>query len=171
MFRTQSQAHWIDRLQTARIPCAPVNDFAQALVETQVQARNMVVAVAHPSGDTVQMPGNPTSCRIRTRTAMRHRHCWGNIRMKFCGSWARVKRKSAECDQPASYKPVGDSVPHSPHNDTSITATEQNPVCQTELRSVRRHGTTCNTALMLPSWLTTSRRQTRSARSNGETGR
>ncbi|MCO5186189.1 MAG: CoA transferase [Anaerolineae bacterium] len=59
VFRTQSQAHWIDRLQAARIPCAPVNDFAQALVETQVQARNMVVAVAHPSGDTVQMPGNP----------------------------------------------------------------------------------------------------------------
>jgi crotonobetainyl-CoA:carnitine CoA-transferase CaiB-like acyl-CoA transferase len=59
VFRSDTQAHWIAKLREARIPCAPVNDFPRALAETQVTARNMVVEVAHPSGDTVRMPGNP----------------------------------------------------------------------------------------------------------------
>ena len=28
-FRTQSTAHWVEQLQAARIPCGPVNNFAQ----------------------------------------------------------------------------------------------------------------------------------------------
>ena len=59
IFQTNSQAHWIDMLSGARIPCAPVNDFGQALSHPQVLARNMVVEVEHPSGGSVKMPGNP----------------------------------------------------------------------------------------------------------------
>jgi crotonobetainyl-CoA:carnitine CoA-transferase CaiB-like acyl-CoA transferase len=36
-----------------------VNDFAQALSDPQVDARDMVVTVPLPSGETVRMPGNP----------------------------------------------------------------------------------------------------------------
>ena len=59
IFQTNSQAYWIGKLSAARIPCAPVNDFARALAEPQVMARNMVVEVSHPQGGTVSMPGNP----------------------------------------------------------------------------------------------------------------
>lgn len=52
-------AYWMDRLQAARIPCGPVNDFAQALSDTQVLARNMVTEVKLHTGETVRMPGNP----------------------------------------------------------------------------------------------------------------
>ena len=55
----EPSAIWLARLREARIPCAPVNNFAQALSDTQVLAREMVITVPLPGGGTVQMPGNP----------------------------------------------------------------------------------------------------------------
>lgn len=52
-------AYWIEKLRAARIPCAPVNNFAQALADPQVRARNMVVDVTLQSGETISVPGNP----------------------------------------------------------------------------------------------------------------
>lgn len=52
-------ATWLERLTAARIPCAPVNDFAQALNDPQVRARDMVVEVPLSNGERVRMPGNP----------------------------------------------------------------------------------------------------------------
>lgn len=51
--------NWLAKLRTARIPCAPVNDFAQALSDPQVVARNMVIDVPLQNGEVVRMPGNP----------------------------------------------------------------------------------------------------------------
>lgn len=56
---TGTADHWLEKLRAARIPCAPVNDFAQALDDAQVKARNMVVEVTLHSGEKVKMPGNP----------------------------------------------------------------------------------------------------------------
>ena len=52
-------AYWLDKLRAARIPCGPVNDFAQALNDPQVRARDMVVEVPLPGGTRVGMPGIP----------------------------------------------------------------------------------------------------------------
>ena len=41
---TNTTAHWVDLLSSARIPCAPVNKFSEALSDPQVLFRNMVVA-------------------------------------------------------------------------------------------------------------------------------
>jgi crotonobetainyl-CoA:carnitine CoA-transferase CaiB-like acyl-CoA transferase len=57
--RGNTTQHWLEVLRTARIPCAPVNDFAQALSSEQVLAREMVVEVPLHTGETVRMPGNP----------------------------------------------------------------------------------------------------------------
>ena len=59
IFQTETQETWINRLREARIPCAPVNNFEQALAEAQVLARDMVVEVEHSQGGIVKMPGNP----------------------------------------------------------------------------------------------------------------
>ncbi len=59
LLSTNTQAYWLERLQARRIPCAPVNNLAQALSDEQVLARNMVIEVAHPLGGSVKMPGNP----------------------------------------------------------------------------------------------------------------
>ena len=70
-FRQHSTAHWLERLREARIPCGPVNNFAQALGDSQVQAREMVVPVQLKTGETVRMPGNPiklSNAEARTYT-------------------------------------------------------------------------------------------------------
>ncbi len=58
-FMSNTQAHWLKVLRDARIPCAPVNNIAQALADVQVQARHMVVEIQHPNGQTFRAPGNP----------------------------------------------------------------------------------------------------------------
>jgi CoA:oxalate CoA-transferase len=59
VFSTDTRAYWLDKLKAARVPCAPVNDVAQALSDEQVLFRNMVVDVAHPLGGSTKVPGNP----------------------------------------------------------------------------------------------------------------
>ncbi len=56
---TNTSAYWLERLREARIPCGPVNDFAQALADPQIRARDMVVEVPLPGGTRVPMPGVP----------------------------------------------------------------------------------------------------------------
>jgi crotonobetainyl-CoA:carnitine CoA-transferase CaiB-like acyl-CoA transferase len=51
--------NWLARLSEARIPCGPVNNFAQALSDPQVRARGMVVDVTLNNGRNIRMPGNP----------------------------------------------------------------------------------------------------------------
>jgi crotonobetainyl-CoA:carnitine CoA-transferase CaiB-like acyl-CoA transferase len=59
LFQTNTQAYWLQKLSAARIPCAPVNNFAQALTDVQIVARDMVIEVPHSQGGVARMPGNP----------------------------------------------------------------------------------------------------------------
>ncbi|MDA9345938.1 CoA transferase [Porticoccaceae bacterium] len=52
-------AHWLALFEAQRIPCAPVNSLSQALSDTQVLHRNMVVDLKHPNGSSTKGPGNP----------------------------------------------------------------------------------------------------------------
>lgn len=54
-----TQQYWLGKMQAKRIPCAPVNNMAQALADEQVLWRNMVIEVEHPLGGRAKMPGNP----------------------------------------------------------------------------------------------------------------
>lgn len=56
---TNTSAYWIEQLEQARIPCAPVNKFSQALNDEQVLHRNMVIDLHHPDGSRTKGPGNP----------------------------------------------------------------------------------------------------------------
>jgi crotonobetainyl-CoA:carnitine CoA-transferase CaiB-like acyl-CoA transferase len=51
--------YWLAQLEAKRIPCAPVNTLSQALTDSQVLHRNMVVDLKHPSGRSTKGPGNP----------------------------------------------------------------------------------------------------------------
>ena len=57
--KENTTAYWLDHFRQARIPCGPVNTFDQALSDSQVRARDMVVEVDLGDGEQVQMPGNP----------------------------------------------------------------------------------------------------------------
>ena len=56
---TQNSDYWINKLNEAKVPCAPINRFSEALSDEQVIHRNMMVEVSHPDGGTVKMTGNP----------------------------------------------------------------------------------------------------------------
>ena len=57
--KDRTSAHWLEKLEARRIPCAPVNRFSQALADSQIQHRNMVVELQHPDGKSTRGPGNP----------------------------------------------------------------------------------------------------------------
>lgn len=57
--QTNTSAYWLAKLEQARIPCAPVNKFSQALSDEQVLHRNMVIDLTTADGNTVKGPGNP----------------------------------------------------------------------------------------------------------------
>ena len=57
--RARPACEWLAALEAARVPCARVNNFAQALNDPQVRHRNMFVALHHPRGGGSRVPGNP----------------------------------------------------------------------------------------------------------------
>jgi crotonobetainyl-CoA:carnitine CoA-transferase CaiB-like acyl-CoA transferase len=59
VLRAHDSAYWLRLLEEKRIPCAPVNQFSQALNDEQVRHRNMVVELSNPSGNATLGPGNP----------------------------------------------------------------------------------------------------------------
>lgn len=56
---TNTCEHWLGQLEAKRIPCAPVNTLSQALSDTQILHRDMVVDLKHPNGKATKGPGNP----------------------------------------------------------------------------------------------------------------
>ena len=59
IFATNTQAYWLAQLDAKRIPCAPVNNFGQALSDPQILHRRMVVEIQHPNGRKTKAPGSP----------------------------------------------------------------------------------------------------------------
>lgn len=58
ILKQDTRAAWLARLNQARVPAAPVNDYAEALSDPQVLHRSMVVDIEHPDGGTYRAPGN-----------------------------------------------------------------------------------------------------------------
>lgn len=58
-FQQESTAYWLEQLRSHRIPCGPVNNFAQALSDPQVVARDMVKMVRLVGGDEIPTTGVP----------------------------------------------------------------------------------------------------------------
>ncbi len=52
-------ADWLERLERADLPCAPIQNVGELLSDPQVRARNMVVRVEDPEVGTLEMAGNP----------------------------------------------------------------------------------------------------------------
>jgi len=56
---TQSRAHWLAHFEARDIPCGPINSYAEAFADRQVQARDMVVTTDHPTLGSTSTPGSP----------------------------------------------------------------------------------------------------------------
>jgi CoA:oxalate CoA-transferase len=59
VLRTRPAAEWLERLERAGIPCAPINTVAEAVRHPQVAARDMVVEIRDPAIGRLWVAGNP----------------------------------------------------------------------------------------------------------------
>jgi formyl-CoA transferase len=55
----QTRAHWLARLDAARVPAGPINDYAEALADPHALARHMVVELQHPGAGPIKALGVP----------------------------------------------------------------------------------------------------------------
>jgi crotonobetainyl-CoA:carnitine CoA-transferase CaiB-like acyl-CoA transferase len=58
-FRTRTAEQWVEALLAVGVPAAPIQDYAEALVSEQAQARNMVMEMEHPVEGTIKTLGFP----------------------------------------------------------------------------------------------------------------
>jgi crotonobetainyl-CoA:carnitine CoA-transferase CaiB-like acyl-CoA transferase len=54
-----SCAHWLALFEANDFPCGPINDYAAVFADPQVQAREMVVDVTHPTLGPLKALGSP----------------------------------------------------------------------------------------------------------------
>jgi crotonobetainyl-CoA:carnitine CoA-transferase CaiB-like acyl-CoA transferase len=55
----QTREYWLSQFDAAGIPCGPINTYAEAFADPQIQSRHMVVEVEHPTLGRLRMPGAP----------------------------------------------------------------------------------------------------------------
>ena len=59
VMKTRTRAEWLRALETAKVPCGPINDLADVFADPQVSARGMTVSLPHPLSDEVRLVANP----------------------------------------------------------------------------------------------------------------
>ncbi|MBM3588458.1 MAG: CoA transferase [Alphaproteobacteria bacterium] len=59
VMNSKTTAEWIEALEALKIGCGPINTLEQVFADPHVQAREMVVEMAHGSGETVKVISNP----------------------------------------------------------------------------------------------------------------
>ncbi|MDD5285145.1 MAG: CaiB/BaiF CoA-transferase family protein [Desulfuromonadaceae bacterium] len=59
IFKTRSNSWWISELETAGVPCGPINTLEEVFADPQVQYRAMRHVVEHPAGGQVTLVGTP----------------------------------------------------------------------------------------------------------------
>ena len=64
-FLKDGKLSWLDRMQKAGVPCAPINTIPEIIADPHVQAIKMVQHVAHPELDEIRMIRSPLSIEDR----------------------------------------------------------------------------------------------------------
>ena len=58
-FAAHTTREWLERLEAVGLPAGPVNDMAGVYADAQVQARNMMVQLEHPTAGRIKHIGVP----------------------------------------------------------------------------------------------------------------
>ncbi len=59
VFSTNTKEHWLEVIDAAGVPCAPMNDMEAVSKDRQLIARNMFVECLDPIAGNIIVPGNP----------------------------------------------------------------------------------------------------------------
>jgi CoA:oxalate CoA-transferase len=58
-FEANTRAHWLERLEAANVPCAPIATVAEVSTNPHLEQRQMILRAAHPTFDRLIVPGSP----------------------------------------------------------------------------------------------------------------
>lgn len=58
-FLSKNAVEWVTAIQAVKVPVGVINNIKEAILEPQVQHRNMVVTIPHQQNSTFQMIGSP----------------------------------------------------------------------------------------------------------------
>ena len=94
--RTASANLWLEKLEAARIPCARVNNMAQALDDEQVRHRNMVIDLPHPLGGSAEVPGNPIKLSANPAETFTPPPLLGADTIDVLSSWAGMSKEEIQ---------------------------------------------------------------------------
>jgi CoA:oxalate CoA-transferase len=72
-FEGNTRAYWLERLELANVPCAPIATVAEVAANPHLEQRQMILHAAHPQFDRLIVPGSPlktvgVSCIPDTRS-------------------------------------------------------------------------------------------------------
>jgi CoA:oxalate CoA-transferase len=58
-FEANTRAYWLERLEAANVPCAPIATVAEVSTNPHLEQRQMILHAAHPNFDRLIVPGSP----------------------------------------------------------------------------------------------------------------
>jgi crotonobetainyl-CoA:carnitine CoA-transferase CaiB-like acyl-CoA transferase len=59
LVKQRTRAEWIERLEAAGVPCAPINNVAEALNNPQIESRGLRIDMPDATGATAKLVGSP----------------------------------------------------------------------------------------------------------------
>ncbi len=59
VFKHKSTDHWVELINSARVPCGPINKVSEVVTNPQVLARNMIAEMEHPNVPELKTPNSP----------------------------------------------------------------------------------------------------------------
>jgi formyl-CoA transferase len=59
LVKQRTRAEWIERLEAAGVPCAPINNVDEALNNPQIEARGLRIDMPDATGGTAKLVGSP----------------------------------------------------------------------------------------------------------------
>lgn len=71
LFATRPAAEWIEIIDSAGVPCAPINDIGDIMQDPQILARNMIVSMQSRHAESIKLAGNPVKMSLHNDPATR----------------------------------------------------------------------------------------------------
>ena len=59
LMKARTRHDWLGALESAKVPCGPINDLADVFADPQVKERGMTVEMPHPAAGTVKLVASP----------------------------------------------------------------------------------------------------------------
>jgi len=64
LFEQTPKEHWIGLFEECGVPCGPVNNVREVVESPQVQAREMIIEMDHPTAGKIKMAGSPIKASL-----------------------------------------------------------------------------------------------------------